>query len=160
MRCPGMTPKRYHRALPGASIKSCTLTGEPSSGNAFGHESLSRELTTHAETAVTVGVTTLTDTKSPGLMPATETPKYPDGSVVTGTGFPTGTPPASTPATQLRLDVACSVIGRFDAPTTRPIKNALVPPVAIALMSVGASVGKSMPLRTCSVLGNEMRCGF
>ena len=69
-----MTLNRYQRALPGASIKSWAM-GESSSGNAFGHESLSRELTRQADMAVTVGDTTLIATKAPGLTPATVTPK-------------------------------------------------------------------------------------
>src|SRR5689334_17462744 len=54
----------------------------------------------------------------------------------------------------------CNVIGRFDAPTTRPIRNAFVPPVATTAMRLGASSGRSTPFWTASVYGNAVRCGF
>ncbi len=71
MRCPGTTANLYQRAFPGASIRSLAASEAPSSRNALGHESLSRELTRHADIAVTVGDVTLIATKSPGATPAT-----------------------------------------------------------------------------------------
>ena len=55
IRWPGTTANLYQRALPGASIRSVATSDVPSSPKAFGHESLSRELTRHADIAVTVG---------------------------------------------------------------------------------------------------------
>ena len=56
-------------------MKSRTVDAGPSSRYAFGHESLSRELTRHVEAAVGAGDVTFIVTKSPGLTPETATPK-------------------------------------------------------------------------------------
>ena len=75
IRCPGVTANLYQRALPGASMKSRTVDAGPSSRNALGHESLSRELTRHGDAAVGAGNVSFIVTKSPGLTPETATPK-------------------------------------------------------------------------------------
>ena len=56
-------------------MKSCAVGVASVSKNAFGQESLSRELTRHGEAVVVVGEVMLTDTKAPGLTPETDTPK-------------------------------------------------------------------------------------
>ena len=73
MRWPGVIAILYQRALPGESMKSLAVSPVPSSGNAFGHESLSRELTWHNDDAVPPIVFNVT--KAPGFTPATFTPK-------------------------------------------------------------------------------------
>jgi len=56
-------------------MKSRTVDAGPSSRNALGHESLSRELTRHGDAAVGAGNVSFIVTKSPGLTPETATPK-------------------------------------------------------------------------------------
>ena len=69
IRWPGVTANLYQRALPGTSMRSWTVTGEPSSRNAFGHESLSRELAWHSDDALPPAVFKVM--KAPGFTPAT-----------------------------------------------------------------------------------------
>src|SRR5512144_1133885 len=109
MRWPGVMGNLYHRALPGASTRSLALAGEPSSGNAFGHESLSRALTRHADVVPALGVPTAT--KPPGSMPGTDTTKKPCASGVTVSVPPTAAPPTSEPRKQLGAEYTCRVIG-------------------------------------------------
>ena len=73
MRWPGVTANLYQRAFPGASMKSRIGCGVPSIRNAFGQESLSRELTRHGDEGVVAGDVIFTVTKTPGFTPATVT---------------------------------------------------------------------------------------
>ena len=56
-------------------MKSRAVGVESTIKNALGQESLSRELTKHADVGLDVGDVTFTPTKLPGLTPDTLTPK-------------------------------------------------------------------------------------
>ena len=56
---------RYQRALPAASIQSGTVTLSPLSLSAFGHVSLSAEVTTQLESSVTWGLVSWMATNCP-----------------------------------------------------------------------------------------------
>ena len=70
-----MTANLYQRAFPGASMKSPIGCGDPSIRNAFGQESLSRELTRQADDGLADGDVVFTVTKAPGFTPETVTLK-------------------------------------------------------------------------------------
>src|SRR5438094_7251759 len=99
-------------------MKSCAVGAESTSRNAFGQESLSRELTRHDDDALRDGAVSFTATNTPGLTPETSTPKYPAASVVTPTAAPAVAGLTSDPRKQVGAVNACNVIGRFAAPFT------------------------------------------
>src|SRR5437016_2608782 len=105
-------------------MKSRAVGAESSSKNALGHESLSREATRHADIGLALGVVTCTATNAPGFTPDTATPKYPAASVVVETPPPAAAPPTSVPRKHAGAEDACSVIGWFAAPSTRPTRYA------------------------------------
>src|SRR5829696_1665638 len=142
MRWPGVTSNLYQRALPAESMKSRAVAVPPVSVSALGQKSLSPELTRQADAAVADGAVTRTVTKLPGVTPDTVAPKYPSSSVVTKTAAPAGVPPpGSAPALHVGAVDAVSVRARFDAPSTRPITKAPVPPVEATRIKLGVSSG-------------------
>ncbi len=81
--------------------------------------------------------------------------------MVTATLVPTGAPPTNVPRKHVAAEYACSVSDWFAAPFTRPITDALVPPVANTRIRLGASGGgTATAYKICSVLVNVTRCGL